>query len=407
MEPMNQRPPASFAASLRTRSWLAPEAVDRVQSRALVAGGGGIALCALGFATGDRGQFFQSYLVAYQFWLGIALGCFAISMLHHLTGGAWGLVVRRVLEAASRTLPALLLLFVPLLFGLPDLYVWGRPAAVAADAALQRQRVYLNPGAFIARLLVYFLLWIAFAWVLSRLSRRQDETADPGLARRMQVVSAPGLALYALAATFASFDWLMSLDPSWSSTIYGVYFLGGHGLAGFAFLILVAVFLAAREPMSGVLAGRHFHDYGKLMFAFVMLWAYFAFSQFLIIWSGNIPHEISYYLNRTRHGWQWIALAVILGHFALPFVLLLSRPLKLRAGLLAKVAALVLVMRWVDLYWQVAPTFHPQSILPHWLDAAAFVALGGLWISLFARELKRRPLLPVNAPELEEAVGDA
>lgn len=399
---MTERATATF----RTESWLAPEGLDRVQSRALLAGGGGIAVCALGFFTGDRGQFFQSYLTAYLFWLSIALGCLAVSMLHHLSRGAWGLVGRRVLEAAARTLPALFLLFTPLLFGLGELYPWARPEAVAADELLQHQQPYLNVGFFVGRWILYFALWAGFAWLLSRLSKRQDETADPRLARRMQVISAPGLALYALAATFASFDWLMSLEPHWFSTIYGVYFLGGQGLGAFAFLILAALFLAEREPMDRVLARRHFHDYGKLMLAFVMLWAYFAFSQFLIIWSANLPSEISFYLHRSRHGWQWIALALILGHFAFPFVLLLSRDLKRRARRLAAVALLVLVMRWVDLYWQVAPTFHPEGFLPHWLDAGAMLAVGGLWLALFVRELKRRPLLPVNAPQLEEAIGE-
>lgn len=396
-----------LTATFRTESWLAPQAVDRIQSRGLVAGGAGILVCALGFFTGDRSQFFQSYLTAYVFWLSIALGCFAISMLHHLSRGAWGLVARRVLEAAGRTLPALFLLFTPLLFGLPDVYLWARPEAVAADELLQHKEIYLNAGGFIGRWILYFAIWIAFAWPLNRLSRRQDETGDPRLARKMQLLSAPGLALYALAATFASFDWLMSLEPHWYSTIYGVYFVGGHGLGGFAFLILVGLFLAEREPMDRVLARRHFHDYGKLMLAFVMLWAYFAFSQFLIIWSANLPSEISFYLHRSRHGWQWIALAIIVGHFAFPFVLLLSRDLKRRARTLAGVALLVLVMRWVDLYWQIAPAFHPEKILPHWLDAGAMLALGGLWVGLFARELKRRPLLPVNAPDLEAAIGEA
>lgn len=390
---------------IRAEDWQAPEALGAIQRWALLAAAVGIAGCVAGFFI-DREQLLRSYLVGHLYWLGIALGCLAIGMLHHLSRGAWGLVVRRVLEAATRTLPALAVLFVPVLFGLSDLYVWARPDAVAADELLQHKQPYLNPGFFIGRTVFYFAAWILVAWLLNRMSLAQDRTGEPRLARRMQVVSAPGLGLYALTATFASFDWLMSLDPHWYSTIYGVYFVGGHGLSAFAFLSVVALYLSRREPLSRALAPRHFHDYGKLMLAFVMLWAYFAFSQFLIIWSGNLPGEITFYLARLAGGWQWVGLALVVAHFALPFVLLLSRSLKRRGRTLAAVALLVLVMRWVDLHWQVAPVFAPGSITFHWLDPAAVLAVGGLWVALFARELGRRPLLPVNAPYLEEALGD-
>lgn len=394
------------ATSWRTASWLAPEAVDRVGRRAWGVAAVGVVLTALGYFAAGSGQFFQSYLTAYIYWLGLALGCLGVAMIHHLSGGAWGLVVRRVLEAASRTLPVMLLLFLPLLAGLSQLYSWARPEAVAADELLQHKQPYLNPDFFTGRAVAYFALWIALAWVLSRLSARQDETGDPKLARRMRAVAAPGLVLFALAVTFAAFDWLMSLDPHWYSTIYGVYFLGGFGLTAFAFLAVVGLFLSRREPMSRAFGRRHFHDYGKLMLAFVMLWAYFAFSQFLIIWSGNLPEEIGYYLERTRYGWQVVALALIVAHFALPFVLLLSRDLKRQARRLIWVALLVLAMRWVDIYWQIGPVFHAERIAPHWLDLATMLALGGIWVALFARKLKRRPLLPINAPDLEEALGD-
>ena len=394
-----------LAAPWRERSWEPPEALGRFARRAFAVGGIGAALSGLGFAV-DPSQFFAAYLVAYLFWLSIALGGFAVSMIHHLTGGAWGLPVRRVLEAASRTLPYLALLFLPLLAGLADLYPWARPEAVAADVLLRHKAPYLNLPFFLARAALYFALWGGFAWLLSRLSRRQDALGDPRLARRMQLLAAPGLGLYCLAATFASFDWLMALDPHWYSTIYGVYFVGGHGLSGFAFLILAALALSRCEPLAGALARRHFHDWGKLMLAFVMLWAYFGFSQFLIIWSANLPSEIGFYLERTRHGWQWAALALVVGHFALPFALLLSRDLKRHARRLAVVAGVVLAMRWVDLYWQAAPALHPERVAPHYLDAIAMVAVGGLWLGLFARELGSRPLLPLGAPGLEEALGD-
>jgi hypothetical protein len=387
-----------------TASFAAPAALDRVQRIALYTGGAGIVACVLGFVL-DRDAFFRAWLVAWLFWLGIALGCLALMMLHHLTRGAWGLVVRRVLEAAARTLPLLALLFLPLVFGLRSLYLWARPDAVAADHLLQAKAAYLNVPFFLVRALLYFLLWGGAAYVLSRWSRRQDETGDPRLTRRMQLVAAPGLAIYCLAATFASVDWLMSLQPHWFSTIYGVYFVGGHGLAALAFVIVAALYLSERTPLAGVISHQHFHDYGKLMLAFVMLWTYFSFSQFLIIWAGNLPEEITFYVARTRHGWQWLALALVVFHFAVPFVLLLSRDLKRRPARLAALALAMLAIRWVDLVWQVEPAFSPEAFSFHWLYLAAPAAVGGLWLAAWVAELKKRPLLPRNDPWLDEAIG--
>lgn len=383
--------------------YAAPAALDRLQLRALLAGGAGVLLCALGYFL-DRPAFFRAWLVGWLYWLGIALGCLAIMMLHHLTRGAWGLVARRVLEAAGRTLPVLALLFLPLLFGLQELYPWARPEA-QADHLLQAKAAYLNVPFFVARAALYFVIWGGFAFLLSRLSRRQDETGELLLTRRMQLLAAPGIVLYCLAASFASVDWLMSLQPHWFSTIYGVYFLGGQGISALAFLIVVALFLWRREPMSEVLSPGHFHDWGKLLLAFVMLWTYFSFSQFLIIWSGNLPEEITWYAARTRGGWQWLAIAIVLFHFALPFVLLLSRDLKRRPQRLAAVAGWMLVMRWLDLVWQVEPAFSPERLTFHWLYLAAPLAVGGLWVAAWAAELKKRPLLPLRDPWLPEALA--
>lgn len=392
-------------ASMRSLSWDAPAELAGIGTKGLLVGAVGIVGLAVGFFL-DSDQFFRSYLVSFVYWLSIALGCLAISMVHHLSRGAWGLVIRRVLEAGARTIPFFFLLGLPLLLGLDVLYPWSRPDVVAADELLQAKAGYLNDFGFILRYVIYFAVWTALAWVLSRISLKQDETANPYLARKMQLIAAPGLPLYFLAATFASFDWLMSLDPHWYSTIYGVWFAAGHGLGGLALVILMALFLLRREPMRQVLAARHFHDWGKLLLAFVMLWAYFAFSQFLIIWSANIPSETSFYVERTEHGWQWVALALIVGHFALPFLLLLSRDLKRKAPRLAGVAILILVMRWVDIYWQAAPLFGRETILPHWLDLAGMLAIGGLWVWLFTRQFASRSILPINAPNLEEAIGD-
>lgn len=397
---MNRDPRSPEAAA-----YAAPTDVDRLQRLALIAGGLGAVVCVLGLLL-SRPYFFRAWLVGWVFWVGVSVGCLAISLLHHLSRGAWGLVIRRVLEAASRTLPLLLVLALPLLFGLQDLYEWARPEAVQADHLLQVKAPYLNVGFFIVRLLIYFVIWGGVAFLISGLSRRQDRETDPaGITRRMQVIAAPALAAYCLAVTFAAVDWLMSLQPHWFSTIYGVYLMGSQGLAALAFLITFALWLSRREPMAKVLQPRHFHDWGKLFFAFVMLWAYFSFSQFLIIWAGNLPEEISFYLPRMRGFWGGVFLIIALFHFLLPFLLLLSRDLKRNARRLVVVAVFMLVMRWVELVWQVEPAFHDHNLGMLWLYLAAPVAVGGLWLYYFLWELKKRPLLPINDPYLPEAIA--
>ena len=384
-------------------SWTPPASLRGLASRAWMVGAVGAAASAVGFFV-DPSQFHQSYLTAWLFWIALTLGCLAILMLHHLSRGAWGLMIRRTLEAAIRTLPLLLLLFVPNLLGLEDLYLWARPEAVD-DPLIQHKALYLNPMAFTIRSLLYLTIWMLFAFALNRLSLRQDETADPGLFRRLQMISAPGLVVFCLLSTFAAIDWIMSLDPHWYSSIFGVYFITGEGVAGFAFASIVALYLSLRPPLAGVLKPKHFHDYGKLLLAFVMLWSYMAVSQLLIVWSGNLPEEAPWYLDRVAGGWKWISILLILFHFLLPFLLLLSRDLKRNARLLAGVAFLVLCIRWVDFFWLVSPTFH-HHLRPHWLDLATMLAIGGVWVGVFTRQLGRHPLLPVNDPFLEEALTD-
>jgi len=362
---------------------------------------GGIALL-VGFFV-DREQLMRSYLVGYLFWLSIALGSLALSMIHHLSGGAWGLVLRRTLEAPTRLFAWLAAGFVPIALSLDTLYPWSRPDEVAASELLQHKAPYLNDGFFLVRAALYFTIWIGLSWLLNRASARQDGGADT--TRLTSRVSSAGLGLFMLTGTFASIDWMMSLQPEWYSTIYGVYFVGGAALSALCFAVLIALFLSRRPPMDRAFAPRHFHDYGKLMLAFVMLWAYFGFSQFLIIWSGNLPSEISFYRARTQGGWWILSLLLVAAHFLLPFVLLLSRDLKRHATRLAWVAGAVLFARWIDLLWQVAPAFHPELSL-HWLDIAAPMTIGGIFFALLCREFSARSLIPIGAPELKEALGD-
>lgn len=348
----------------------------------------------------DPAQFFRSYLIAYLFWSGIALGSLALISLNHVSGGRWGIVVRRICESATRTLPLLLLLFLPLLFGLSSLYEWARPEEVAHDALLQHKALYLNVPFFIVRLAIYFAVWIVLSRLLSRWSLEQDASGDPIYVRRFQLLGRGGLVLYALTMTFAAVDWVMSLEPHWYSTIYGILIIGGQVLSAFAFVIPVLMMVATRPPFSAVVTAERFHDLGKLLLAFVMLYAYFAFSQFLIIWAANLPEETPWYLKRLAGGWQWVAIALVLFHFALPFAILLSRNLKRDARRLAVIAFVVLCARLVDIYWLVTPVFSPGRLAVHWMDFAALFGVGGVWLSFFLWQLQGQPLLPLQDPAL-------
>lgn len=365
--------------------------------RALTVGITALLLC-LATVFFDRQQFFRSYLMAYVFWLGVPLGCLGILMIHHLVGGTWGFVIQRCLESAIRTFPVMALLFLPLLFGLPDLYIWARPEVVAHDPILQQKSLYLNIPAFIVRAALYFAIWILVSFFLTRWSQEQDRTADGGLTRRLQTLSGPGLVLYGLTVTFSAIDWLMSLEPRWYSTIFGMIFMVSHGLIALAFVISVAYFLARREPLSQIIAPWVFQDLGNLLLAFVMLWAYLSFSQFLIIWVENLQHEIPWYLHRMNGGWGGIAVALIVLEFSLPFVLLLSRAVKRKAATLCAVACAIALMHQIELFWFVAPTFHPDGFSIHYTTLLAPIGIGGVWLSAFLSELKKRPLLPYRDP---------
>ena len=392
--------------------------IDRRRSLALIAGVAGLVVCALGFVV-DRGHFFRSWLISYLLVLGIALGSMALMMIQHLSGGTWG-VFRRIFEASSRTIPFLALLFVPVLLGMSDLYVWTHPDHVQADEILRHKAPYLNIPFFIGRAVLYFAIWIALALVLNRLSARQD-TGEVAVNQTIQRVSGAGLVLYALTVTFAGIDWIMSLNPHWYSTLFGFLMMGGQGLSALAFTIVISTILVKREPLNSLLTPSHFHDLGKLMFAFVMLWAYFNFSQFLLTYAANLIEEIPYMVTRTSHGWQYLAVFLITFHFAVPWLLLLSRRLKRTPQRLVMVAAWLLFARYADLYMMITPEFlstgqnvhlaegeHAVShFFVHWLDLAAPLAIGGLWFWMFLTELKKRQMLAVGDPYLRESLATA
>jgi hypothetical protein len=293
------------------------------------------------------------------------------------------------------------ILFLPIGFGLSNLYEWAIPEHVAHDPLLQHKSAYLNVPFFLGRAVFYFIAWITTAYFLNRWSLEQDSHPSTKLTRRLEMLSRGGLLLYALTMTFAAMDWGMSLEPHWFSTIYGVMFMGGQGVSTFAFVIPVAALIAARPPFSRIISPDQFHDLGKLMLTFVMLWAYFALSQYLIIWSANLPEEIPFYLSRTKNGWEWVAALLIVVHFALPFLILLSRDVKRHARAVAVVACLLIVARFVDLFWLLRPPVQHQGELAlHWLDPAAAAAIGGMWMWLFVSQLKTRPMLPLNDPAI-------
>ena len=339
----------------------APAAVGFLRTLGLILGGIGLLGSVAGYFLA-RDYFFRAGLVGCVFWVGISLGCLAISMLGHLSGGDWQVVIRRVLEASARVLwvPLVLLILLFAAGGMSHLYEWSHPEIVQADHALQLKQAYLNPFSFYLRQIAYGVIWIGLAYWLSALSRRQDQTQDLSLMSSMRKVSAPGLIIYVLSLTFASVDWLMSLQPHWFSTIYGFYLVASQGLAGFSFLIVIAVLLSRSGTMEGIYQPRHFHDWGKLTFAFVMIWMYFSYSQWLITWAGNLPEEISFFLARIRGGFGAVTLLIVLFHFVVPFSLLLSRDLKRNGRALILVAGTLLLMRWVELFWQVEPAFHER-----------------------------------------------
>jgi hypothetical protein len=384
-------------------TYAAPSRVSSLQRLALIVGVVGLGLCAVGFSAG-REQFFRAWLIAFLFWWGVSLGSLAWMMIHHLSGGQWGVVTRRVFEASSRVLPFMALAFLPVAFGVKELYPWARPELVANDEILQHRAPYLNISFFYLRAAIYFVLWSALAYLISGWSRKQDSApGDEGLAIRMQRLSGGGLLLYGITLFFASVDWLMSLDPHWYSTIYGILMLGGQGLASMAFTLTVMVLLSRTAPLAGVFRANHLHDLGKLMLTFVMLWAYFQFSQFLIIWSGNLPEEIGFYLTRIEGAWVYLSAVLILGHFALPFVLLLNRDLK-QSHMVALVAIFVIGMRFVDLFWLMGPRDGHTAPALSWINFVTPIALGGIWIAVFLWQLGSRPLLPLGEPELAEVL---
>jgi hypothetical protein len=386
------------------QDYSAPESINRVQQRALIAGGIGLLFCGIGYFKSPE-SFLHSYLFAFIFVLGLSLGSLGLLMLQHLTGGQWGIVIRRPLESATRSLILVAVLFLPIFFGMKYLYsAWLNAPSSGEGALSEFQRHYLTANGFRIRAIIYFAVWGLLAFLFNRWSREQDvNREDRRLRRRLKMFAGPGIILYVFMMSFAAIDWVMSLSPHWASTIYGFIFIAGQLISSLALMIAVVALLASAEPFSRVLQKHHLGDLGSLLLAFLMLWAYFDFSQLLIIWSGNLPEEITFYRARLYGDWGVVAVIVLVFGFFVPFFLLLSQDLKRNVKTLPAVALWLIFMRLVDLYWTTGPEFTSRAVPTPW-DLAAPLALGGLWLFVFAGQLKQMPLLPLGDPKLEEVI---
>jgi len=394
---------------LRTRDFAAPASIIALRTRALAVGVIAAIVAAVGaFVSPD--QFFRGYLMGYMWTLGLALGCMILLMTGHMTGGQWWLLTRRIFEAGTRTLPLMAILFVPIAIGMftGHLYSWTHAEMVHGDKVLIAKAPYLNETWWLIRAVIWLGIWNLLSYLLNKWSAQQDVDTNPNIWRRLKVVSGIGLVVYAFTITFASVDWVMSLDAHWFSTIYGMLYMIGHLMSGLAFSIIMLTLLARERLFREIVTPSRLHDLGKLLLAFVMVWAYFSFSQFLIIWMANLPDEISWFLDRIKGGWGIVALFLIFAQFALPFTLLLSRDLKRDTSRLVPVALLLIFMRLVDMYWLIVPNPLPAvkhvagegHFLLHWTHIVAPVALLGIWFAAYLWYLAQRPLLVRQEPML-------
>lgn len=391
----------------------APPVVHKIARRSLIVGVVfGAGAVALAFTRPD--EFYRGYLLAFMCWLGVALGSMAIIMIRHLTGGGWGVVIRRLQGAAMRTVPLLTILFIPMIIAVWQgrIYPWAMSAGQVPDAHIREhlekhsfiKDAYLNAHGFLIRAIIYFAIWNLLSFLLSKWSKEGDSPSAPDNTRKFKAVAGPGLILYGFTISFAAIDWVMSLDPSWISTIFGLVILIGEVLSAMCFAVVVERILVNYRPMSEMLKPDFVHDHGKWMLAFIMVWAYFSFSQWLIIWAGNLPTEITFYLKRLNGGWGSVGLFLVIFHFAIPFALLLSRPFKRNIRKLVWLAVWLMLMRWVDLFWIIEPNFSKTFTITV-ADIVLPIAIGGFWLAYFFRNLGSLPLLPAYDPSAHEVLG--
>jgi hypothetical protein len=389
-----------------------PGIVRKISQRSLIIGVV-FAVISVAIAVIRPDEFYRAYLLGFMCWLGVALGSMAILMIRHLTGGGWGTVIRRILGAAMRTVPLLALLFIPIIIaGLQHrIYPWAMPLDSIQDPHIREHlekhsfvRSYLNLSGFAFRAFIYFAIWNLLSFLLSKWSKQTDTPNAPDNTQRFKAVSGPGLILYGFTISFAAIDWVMSLDPTWVSTIFGLIILIGQVLSAMCFAVVVERILYNYKPMSELLKPDFVHDHGKWMLTFIMVWAYFSFSQWLIIWAGNLPPEISFYLKRLSGGWAWIGLILVLFQFAIPFAMLLSRPFKRNIRKLVWLAAWLMLMRYVDLFWIIEPNFS-RTLAVTVADIVVPIAIGGIWLWYFFQNLASLPLVPAYDQDAHEVLA--
>jgi hypothetical protein len=392
-----------------------PPVVRKISQRSLGIGiVFGVIAVVLAFVEPDK--FYRAYILGFMCWLGVALGSMAILMIRHLTGGGWGTVIRRILGAAMRTLPLLAVLFIPMIIAVAQhrIYPWAMPLASIQDLHIREhlekhsfiKESYLNFSGFLIRAIIYFAIWNVLSFLLSMWSKQTDRAGAPDNSQRFKAVAGPGLILYGFTISFAAIDWVMSFDPTWISTIFGLIVLIGQVLSAMCFAVVVERILFNYKPMSELLKPNFVHDHGKWMLTFIMVWAYFSFSQWLIIWAGDLPSEITFYLRRINGGWGFVALALVLFHFAVPFAMLLSRPFKRNIRQLVWVAVLLLLMCYVDLFWIIEANFSATFAVTL-ADIVVPIAIGGIWLWYFFRNLASLPLLPAYDPDAYEVLQPA
>ncbi len=370
----------------------------------LIVGIVGLVLSAVGYVVNHE-QFFHSWLVAFAFWVSIGIGGYFLTLIHHLSGAVWSVVIRRIPETFMAILPFMLLLFLPVIFGMHDLYHWTHQDAVAHDHLLQEKAPYLNTVFFIIRTALFFIIWTIFGRLLYRYSIQNDLTGEARFIAKAKKISPAAVILFAFSVSFAAFDWLMSLDPHWYSTIFGVYYFAGSTMATYATVTLFVLYFEKRGLLKGLVSKEHYHDLGKLTFTFTIFWAYMAFSQYFLIWYANIPEETVWFLHRWEGSWKVVSVLLAVGHFVVPFIIMLIRAFKRSALALVIFTGWMLLMHWVDMYWLVLPNLHPHGVHFSWIDVVTMLGIGGLVLWLFMWQLGKHSLVPIHDPNLDHSIN--
>lgn len=387
---------------VRVREGMPPEwSGARPRAWALAVGLAGLVTFVAGVAV-DPAQAYFSYLTAYLFAVGIALGALALIMIESLIAASWFVAMRRLAEIVASTLPAFAVLFIPIGCGVRWLYPWTNLAALPANtrALVAQKTAYLNLPFFFTRAAIYLLCWIVLAELLRHWSLRQDRAPGERWTVRQRTLCAPGIIVYSFTLTFAAFDWVMSLAPGWFSTIFGVQIFSGAMVGALALLAVLVARGGGRAGLADTVTPEHFSALGKMLFTFVIFWAYVTFAQILIIWIADVPDEVLWYIPRIAGSWRWLGVALIIGHFAVPFFLLLSYELKRRAATLVRLGGWLLAMHYLEGYWIVMPQLHPASARPHWLDASAAAMVIGLASACASWRARGSAMMPIGDPEL-------